>query len=111
MANLDGADHVEPVVEETLLRFRNAVARREAVELADDGRFDQAAARLEEAALACAPYMKSPAVAEESRDLRAQAELLKQRTYSSIDRKYDSARSMSVLEAKMGYVSKMSRRR
>ena len=111
MANLDGADHVEPVVEETLLRFRNAVARREAVELADEGRYDQAAARLEDAALACAPFMKSPAVAEESRDMRAQAELLRERTYSAIDRKYDAARSMSVLEAKMGYVDKVRRRR
>ena len=111
MANLDGADHVEPLVEETLLRFRNAMARREAVQLADEGNFEQAAARLEDAALGCAPFMASPGVAEESRDLRAQAQLLKERTYSSMDRKYDEARSMGILEAKLGYVGKISRRR
>ena len=111
MANLDGADHIEPVVEETLLRFRNAAARQEAVRLADEGNFEQAAARLEEAALGCAPFMKSPAVAEESRDLRAQAQLLKERTYSSMDRKYDEALSLGVLEAKMGYVGKIRRQR
>ncbi len=111
VANLDGADHVEPVVEETLLRFRNAEARREAVRLADRGEVEQAAARLESAALACAPYMTSPAVAEESRDMRAQARLLKERVYGAMDRKYDEARSMAMLEGKFGYIDKMNRKR
>jgi hypothetical protein len=111
MANLDGVDHVEPVVEETLLRFRNAAARQEAVRLADAGNFELAAARLEDAALGCAPFMKSPAVAEESRDMRAQAQLLKDRTYSPMDRKYDEVRAMGVFEAKLGYVGKIRRQR
>ncbi|HEX6645060.1 MAG TPA: VWA domain-containing protein, partial [Gemmatimonadales bacterium] len=111
MANLDGTDRIEPQVEETLLRFRNAMARREAVRLADAGDYDAAARRLDDAVLGCAPYMSSPAVAEESRDLRAQAELLRERRYSTMDRKYDEAVSLGILQAKLGYVDKVRRRR
>ena len=38
MANLDGEDRVEPVVEQTFLRFQAARSREEAVRRADDGR-------------------------------------------------------------------------
>lgn len=111
VANLDGSDHVEPTVEETFLRFRTAKAREEAVRLSRRGEFEAAAAHLEDAALACAPLMGSPMVAEESRDLRAQAMLLKQRTYSPIDMKYDSARAMANRDGKLGYLGKMNRKR
>ena len=111
IANLDGSDHVEPTVEETFLRFRTAKAREEAVRLSSRGDFDAAATRLEDAALACAPYMASPAVAEESRDLRAQAQLLKQRNYSPMDMKYDAARAMAIREGKSEYIGKMGRKR
>jgi Ca-activated chloride channel family protein len=111
IANLDGSDHVEPTVEETFLRFRTAQAREAAVRLSRAGDFEGAAARLEDAALACAPYMASPVVAEESRDLRAQAMLLKERTYSAMDMKYDAARAMANREGKFGYIDKMNRKR
>ncbi len=111
VANLDGSDHVEPTVEESFLRFRTAKAREEAVRLSRAGDHDAAAAHLEEAALACAPYMASPVVAEESRDLLAQARLLKERTYSAMDMKYDAARAMATREGKLGYIGKMNRKR
>jgi Ca-activated chloride channel family protein len=111
VANLDGSDHIEPAVEETFLQFRTARAREEAIRLADQGNLDAAAVCLQEAALACAPYMASPAVAEESRDLRAQADLLKDRIYSVMDRKYDAARAMASREGKAEYISKMRRKR
>ena len=111
VANLDGSDHVEPTVEETFLRFRTAKAREEAVRLSRRGDFEAAAIHLEDAALACAPFMASPIVAEESRDLRAQAQLLKQRTYSEMDMKYDGARAMASRDGKLGYLGKMNRNR
>ena len=111
VANLDGSDHVEPTVEETFLRFRTARAREAAIRLADRGDLDGAAAQLNEAALACAPYMSSPLVAEECRDLRAQARLLADRVYASMDRKYDSARAMAAREGKSEYIGKMRRNR
>lgn len=111
IANLDGSDHVEPTVEETFLRFRAAKAREEAVRLSSRGDFDGAASCLEEAALGCAPFMASQAVAEESRDLRAQAQLLKQRAYSPMDMKYDGARAMANRDGKFAYIDKMNRKR
>lgn len=111
VANLDGTDHVEPTVEETFLRFQNARAREEAIRLADRGDYSGAADRLDRAALGCAPYMSSAVVAEESRDLLAQARLLKDRTYSMMDRKYDSARAMAARDGKGEYIDKMRRKR
>ena len=60
LANLDGEDHVEPTVEQTFLRFQAAKAREEAVRLADQGKFDRAAAGLEAAAAALAPVAQGP---------------------------------------------------
>ena len=60
LANLDGEDHVEPTVEHTFLRFQAAKAREEAVRLADQGKFDSAAAGLEAAAAALAPVAQGP---------------------------------------------------
>lgn len=110
VANLDGNDHVEPQVEETFLRFRTAKAREEAVRFADAGDYDRAAARLNEAAFACAPFLSSPVVAEERRDLMAQAELLRSQLYSVMDRKYNAARAMASREGKDAYIDKMRRR-
>ncbi|HEU4699219.1 MAG TPA: VWA domain-containing protein, partial [Gemmatimonadales bacterium] len=112
VANLDGADHPEPVVEQTFLRFEAARAREEAVRRADHGDFDGAAACLRTVAetIAAAPYEADASVAEEVADLRAQAERLEERRYSALDRKYDSARAMASREMKEAYLRKMSRR-
>ena len=39
-ANLDGADHPEPSVEKTFLRFAAAASREDAIKLADGGDFE-----------------------------------------------------------------------
>src|SRR5688500_6648605 len=111
IANLDAEDHVEPMVERTFLRFEVAQAREAAIRDADRGKYDSAAAKLQAAAQACAPYANEASVAEEIEDLRAQAELLESRVYSAMDRKYDAARSMAAMESKLGYVEKMRRQR
>lgn len=112
MANLDGADHAEPVVEQTFLKFEAARAREEAVRRADEGDFDGAAAclRTVSEAIAAAPYEADASVVEEMEDLRAQAERLEERRYSALDRKYDAARAMASRDLKEAYLRKMSRR-
>ena len=111
MANLDGADHVEPVVEQTFLRFQAAKAREEAIRLADEGDLGAAARTLRDATLGCSAHLSVPAIAEEVADLRAQAVRLEERSYSAMDRKYDSARAMAARDMKVGYVDKMRRKR
>jgi hypothetical protein len=44
-------------------------------------------------------------------DLEAQAIRLEARSYSAMDRKYDSARAMAARDMKVGYVEKMRRSR
>lgn len=110
LANLDGEDRVEPVVEQTFLRFQAARAREEAVRRADDGDFDGAAASLRVAAsglMACPP---APGTAEEIEDLEAEAARLEQRQYEASDRKYNSARAMAARELKADYAQRVSRR-
>jgi Ca-activated chloride channel family protein len=111
MANLDGADHVEPEVERTLLRFEAAKAREEAVEQADGGHYDQAAAILREARQKLAKHEDDPAVAEEMDDLAAEADRLATQIYDASDRKYHLARGYGAMEAKIGYIDKVSRRK
>jgi len=111
MANLDGADHVEPVVEQTFLRFQAAKAREEAIRLSDEGDLGAAARTLRDATQACMAYSSDPAIAEEVEDLKAQAIRLEARSYSAMDRKYDSARAMAARDMKLGYVDKMRRSR
>jgi Ca-activated chloride channel family protein len=109
VANLDGADHIEPTVETTFLRFRAARAREEAIRKADAGDYEAAAAGLRAASLACLPHAGAPEVAEEIEDLRAQARRLEARTYSAMDRKYDAARAMAGREQKLDYIEKVRR--
>jgi Ca-activated chloride channel family protein len=111
MANLDGSDHVEPTVERTLVRFEAARAREEAIERADHGDLDGAARTLHEASAKLARYAADPVMAEEAEDLRAEAERLRAREYTALDRKYHEARGHGVWESKEGYLQKLSRRR
>jgi Ca-activated chloride channel homolog len=111
VANLDGADHIEPLVEQTMLRFQAARAREEAIRQADRGDLDGAAHTLREASLACAPFADVPMVAEEIQDLRAQAQQLSERRYDASDRKYSAARAMGARDMKQAYIDKVSRRR
>jgi Ca-activated chloride channel family protein len=110
MANLDGADHVEPVVEDTMLEFQAARAREEAIRLADVGNFEEAARCLDGMVREC-EASASPRAREEAVDLRAQAQLLKERRYSDLDRKYDAAMAMSVRENKRGYTRQLREKR
>lgn len=111
MANLDGADHVEPEVERTLLRFAAAKAREEAVKRADRGHYDEAAAVLREAQQNLAGYKDDPVVAEEMEDLAAEADRLASHSYDASDRKYHLARGHGVRESRPGYIDKVSRRK
>jgi hypothetical protein len=111
LANLDGEDHVEPVVEQTFIRFQVAKAREDAVRLADRGDFDGAAARLGTAQAALAACPPSPLVAEEIEDLEEQAARMRARFYEASDRKYQSARAMAARDLKAEYAARVSRRR
>jgi Ca-activated chloride channel family protein len=111
MANLDGADHVEPEVERTLLRFAAAKAREEAVEHADVGAYDEAAAVLREAQQDLAGHKDDPVVAEEMEDLAAEADRMAAHSYDASDRKYHLARGHNVRESRPGYIDKLSRRK
>ena len=110
MANLDGTDHVEPVVEDTMLEFQAAQAREEAIRLADRGEYEQAAQCLGVVMSAC-EMSASPLLREEAADLRAQADLLRERRYSAMDRKYDAAMAMSQRENKRGYTRQLREKR
>jgi Ca-activated chloride channel family protein len=111
VANLDGADHVEPVVERTFVRFQAAQAREDAVRHADRGDFDAASRSLHEAARGLLPYHDDAAIAEEIEDLEAEATRLEERRYEAADRKYHLARGQARREMKVAYENKLSRRR
>ena len=111
VANLDGEDRVEPVVEQTFLRFQVARAREEAVRLADTGDYDRAAAALAGVASTLAACPPSPLVAEELADLVAEAGRLRERLYDAKDRKYHAARAMANRDLKADYAQRVSRRR
>lgn len=111
IANLDGKDHVEPVVEQTFLRFQAARARTEANRLADAGNLEGAAATLRMASESCMSYAASPEIAEEISDLEAQAMRLEVREYTPMDRKYNAARAMASREMKEEYIRKVGRKR
>jgi Ca-activated chloride channel family protein len=111
VANIDGADHVEPVVERTLVRFEAAKAREEAVRLADAGDLAGAASTLRGASTALVPYGAEPGMAEEIEDLAEEAVRMEREQYDRSDRKYHLARSLSVRDAKDAYLRKISRRR
>lgn len=111
IANLDGSDHVEPVVERTFVRFQAAQAREDAVQQADRGDFDAASRSLRQAVHGLHPYLADAGVAEEIEDLEAEATRLEERRYGAADRKYYMARGQAALEMKQSYGDKLSRRR
>ncbi|MDQ3136689.1 MAG: VWA domain-containing protein [Gemmatimonadota bacterium] len=111
LANLDGEDRVEPVVEQTFLRFQAARAREDAVRRADHGDFDGAAASLRVAASGLTACPPAPGTAEEIADLEAEAARLEQRQYEASDRKYNAARAMAARDLKADYAQRVSRRR
>ncbi|MCX6634592.1 MAG: VWA domain-containing protein [Acidobacteria bacterium] len=111
VANIDGADHVEPTVERTFVRFEAARAREEAVRLADTGDLDGAAQALAHVAATLSPYRAEPGVAEEMDDLSVSAQRLMACEYDASDRKYHGARSMALRDEKAAYLKKLSRRR
>jgi Ca-activated chloride channel homolog len=111
LANLDGADRIEPTVEQTFLQFHAAKAREEAVRQADAGNFGDAAAALRGVALQMSAYPTTPAMAEEMEDLTAEALRLEARIYEASDRKYHGARAMANRELKADYLRQVSRRR
>jgi hypothetical protein len=110
VANLDAEDHVEPEVERTLVKFEAAKARREAVDRADGGDFDGAAASLRQAAAQLMPYAAAPDVKDEVDDLEAEATRMEQREYDrELDRKYHMARGMAARDMKAMYMEKIAR--
>jgi Ca-activated chloride channel family protein len=111
MANLDGSDHVEPVVEETFLRFEAARAREEAITLADRGDYDAASMVLREQIVACSVMAGSANIVDEIADLRQEAERLSQRQYSAMDRKYNAAMAMSARDGKEKYTRQLRQKR
>jgi Ca-activated chloride channel family protein len=108
-ANLDGADHPEPVVERSFLRFATATAREEAIRLADQGDLDGAANALNIVAEQLAPFGDDPELAQQREDLAQESARLKAREFSAADRKYMAAMSMSTREGKKAYVDKLRR--
>lgn len=108
-ANLDGADHGEPQVETSLLRFEAAQARAEAVRHADAQDFDGARHVLECAAASLRPFASDPAIAEEVGDLLTSAARLDERKFGEDDRRYHSARARGVFDQKAAYLAKIAR--
>ena len=111
VANLDGADHVEPTVERTFVRFETAKAREEAIRRADAGDLDGAAESLVQARALLQPYQAEPGVQDEIEDLEASARRLEESKYDASDRKYHAARAMAVHHERDAYLKKMRRRR
>jgi Ca-activated chloride channel family protein len=111
VANLDGTDHVEPVVERTFVRFEAAKAREEAIRQADAGDMDAAAAELRRGYSLLEPFVAEPGVAEEIEDLKAESLRMEQRKYEAADRKYHLSRSAGAHEGRATYLATISRRR
>ncbi len=110
-ANLDGADHPEPVVEKTFLRFAAAESRERAIVLADAGDANGAANVLREVAQMFAPHGDDAELVQVKEDLEREAEELRERMYTAKERKYMQAMSMGMREGKKGYVDKLRRPR
>ncbi|MGH7585818.1 MAG: vWA domain-containing protein [Gemmatimonadales bacterium] len=111
-ANLDRTDQVEPVVEETLLRFEAVDARRRAVDQADRGDLAGAAEILRGAAEGLRPYeARSPRSAEVADDLREQARVMEERKeWLAEDRKYQFAVGEAEARGRYDAVTKRRRR-
>lgn len=111
IANLDGVDHPEPVVERSFLRFAAAAAREEAIRLADQGDMDGAVGSLRVVTDQLADYASDPELTQEREDLLEEAARLESRVYSAVDRKYMAAMSMGAREGKKAYVDRVRRPR
>ena len=111
VANLDGADHLEPEVETTLVRFEAARARQEAVDHADRGDFENAANMLREASAKLAALPSTPHLADEIEDLEAEAQRMEAEQYEPMDRKYHMARMNAARDLNVAYAEKISRRK
>jgi Ca-activated chloride channel family protein len=109
-ANLDGADHVEPAVERTLLRFQSAKAREDAIARADAGDLDGAAHALREARHKLSAYGADPEVADEMDDLAAEADRMASREYGARDRKYNVAQAVGEWSGRKDYKQRIRRR-
>lgn len=111
IANLDGADHVEPTVERTLVRFKAAKVRQEAVDRADHGDLDGAADALRQACESLRPYVADADVADEMDDLAAEAERMAMHDYdAAVDRKYHVARAAAEERGLYAYKERIARR-
>src|SRR3954451_6676858 len=108
IANLDGEDRIEPVVEQTFLQFHSPRAREAAIRQADRGDFDGAAASLREAVSNLSVCAGVPMIAEEMEDLAAEADRLDSRQYEAADRKYHGARAMANRDLKSEYARNVS---
>jgi Ca-activated chloride channel family protein len=108
-ANLDGADHPEPLVEKSFLRFAAASSRDEAIKLADSGDLDGAARVLREAVQRLEPYGDDAELVQEKLDLVKEASDIVERGFSAADRKYLQASGMAIREGKKSYRDKLRR--
>lgn len=108
-ANLDGADHPDPIVEKTFLRFAVADGREKATTLADAGDTDGAAGLLCDVAERLARYGDDEELAQERADLVREADDLRDREFSASDKKYMLASAMAMREGKKAYRDKIRR--
>ncbi len=109
VANLDGSRRIEPIVEATFLRYSVALARRQAVEMADTGDLEGAAVVLRDKAHELVSELDTPGMEEEMADLEAEADRLDQRLYSSADRKYHQASAKAMWRHEEAYLAKIRR--
>jgi hypothetical protein len=79
VATLAGTDHVEPAVEQTLVRLQTARAREDATQQADAGNFDGAANTLRVARDSLSTYARQAEIAKEMADLAAESMRLARR--------------------------------
>ncbi len=112
VANLDGTRRMEPLVEQTFLRFELARAREEAVARADRGEFTDAACTLREVAARCTDFIPGDTTLVEIRDdVLAEASRLEARQYDASDRKYHLAQSLAERDQKAAYGRTLRRKR
>jgi Ca-activated chloride channel family protein len=121
IANLveDGKSDCKPdeLVAEEVLILKAAEARREATELAEQGRYDSAALVLEDVAADLSARAlvsdRTEEITQDTDELRRTAELLRRKMYGETDKKrmhYERTRSSRSLHHKMRRLMEMKRR-
>jgi len=85
VATLDGANHVEPSVERTLIRLQATQARADAITQANLGHFDSAAHTLRVARDSLALYGTDAPIAEAMEDLATESARLAEREHDPSD--------------------------